>query len=81
MHTNKAPTQPEYIHHAQKWKAFMSKVNPVLSSINELRELNSRPSSAILKQANTVQFTCNNQLNISLKTSTGDWLYSCTLCY
>ena len=33
MHMNKAPTQPEYTHHAQKWKAFMSRVNPVLLSI------------------------------------------------
>ena len=66
----KAPTQPEYTHHAQKCKAFMSRVNPVLLSINELCELNSRPSFLP---------TCNSQLNIPQNINQWPAIYSYTL--
>ena len=45
---NKAPTQPEYTYHPQKWKAFMSRVNPVLLSINYMSSTAGLPSATYM---------------------------------
>ena len=85
VHMTKGPTQPEYIHHSQKWKAFMSRVNPVFClSMNYMSSTAALPSTTYSYSEASHTTQCNLHVissQTSLKTSTSNRLYSCTLCY